>query len=109
MPGGTEVAVKKFRGEPWAEFLAGLKDGSIWNPFVVREDAGNGSEGWFLYGSSDIGIVYVLTSRKERRFWKTLDGLLADIKRGIPNHPMLEVHANTESVRLSKNEDRKPD
>ena len=68
---------EKFRGENWADFVAGLRSRSIQKPFLVREDADAPQVSWFLYGSSEQGIVYVLTSRKERRRWRTLDGAVS--------------------------------
>lgn len=89
----------KFRGESWADFIAGLRDRSIQNPFLVRED-NDLQTSWFLYGSSEAGLVYVLTVRKERRSWKTLDGAVRDLAREIPDFPSLLIHASPDAVPL---------
>lgn len=90
----------KFRGESWADFIAGLRDQTIQNPFLVQESSDDRQAAWFLYGCTEQGIVFVLTSRKERRSWKTLDGAVRDLAREISEFPSLLIHASPDAVPL---------
>ncbi len=91
-------------GMEWADFTAALKQGSVSRPFLVRETDEEDKPEWFLYAISKRTLVQVLTFKKKRRSWRTVDGAIRDLERDVGELPPILVHGSVDTVALSQSD-----
>lgn len=88
-------------GLEWADFINALKLGTVSRPFLVRETDDEEKPEWFLYAVSPRTLVQVLTYKKKRRAWRTVDGAIRDLERDLGELPPIQVHGSVDTVALS--------
>ena len=84
----------------WADFCASLRSGTLKNPFLVRETEPDQKPEWYLYAQSPDTLVQVMTYKKQRRSWRTVDGAIRELEREFEDLPTLLLFGSVDAVKL---------
>lgn len=85
----------------WADFCASLRSGTLTNPFLVRETEPDQKPEWYLYAQSPDTLVQVMTYKKKRRSWRTVDGAIRELEREFEDLPTLMLFGSVDAVKLA--------
>lgn len=93
-------------GMELSEFVQNIGTGALTSPFVVCEESEPDASGklktsWVLYAVSPRTLVQVLTRAKTTREWRTLDGVVSDLRRKLNDFPPITIYVSVEAVTLS--------